>query len=209
VNVRLGRKLAAGCVLIAAYAGLSHYCNTGPGSGDLGAALALGPLVAVGLTLLWRDTRPLIATLSTFAGAVLLYDQWPLLQKNFPMVYLLQECGMYGILAFGFGRSLGAGDTALCTRLADKLHGPLTSREVRYTRRVTLAWALFFSGITVTVFILFISAPLRIWSLFVNFAAPLLVAAMFVSEYALRRRVLPQTDRRGILATVRVFLTSR
>jgi hypothetical protein len=32
---------------------------------------------------------------------------------------------------------------------------------------------------------------------------------MFAGEYAVRRRVLPHTDRRGILASVRVFFTSR
>ena len=36
---------------------------------------------------------------------------------------------MYGLLAVGFGRSLRAGDVALCTRLADRLHGPLTRRN--------------------------------------------------------------------------------
>jgi len=39
-----------------------------------------------------------------------------------------------------FRRSLGRGHIALCTRLADRLHGPLTPREVRYTRQVTAAW---------------------------------------------------------------------
>jgi uncharacterized membrane protein len=138
-----------------------------------------------------------------------LYDCWPQLQKNFSLVYLLQECGMYGILAWGFGRSLRAGDTALCTRLADKLHSPLTPSELRYTRQVTWAWALFFAAITLTIFVLFLSAPLRVWSIFVNFVTLPLVAAMFLGEYAVRHRVLPQTHRRGILATVRVFLTSR
>jgi uncharacterized membrane protein len=45
--------------------------------------------------------------------------------------------------------------------------------------------------------------------MFVNFIALPLVALMFVVEYAVRRRTLPETDRRGILATVRVFLSSR
>jgi uncharacterized membrane protein len=202
-------SLAAVCALFAAYAGLSHYCNTGRGGQVLGAALASGPPVAVALTLLWRSRRPMMALFAALAGAALLYDGWPLLKKNFSMVYLLQDCGMYGLLSFGFGRSLRAGDTPLCTRLADKLHGPLSAGELHYTRQVTLAWALFFAVITTAIFVLFVSAPRAIWSMFVNFATLPLVATMFAAEYAVRCRVLPDTDRRGILATVRVFLASR
>jgi hypothetical protein len=36
-----------------------------------------------------------------------------------------------------------------------------------------------------------------------------LIVAMFAAEYAVRGRVLPHTERRGILATMRVFFASR
>jgi uncharacterized membrane protein len=52
-------------------------------------------------------------------------------------------------------------------------------------------------------------APRAIWSLFVNFVALPLVGLMFIVEYAVRRRLLPDSERRGVLATVRVFLSSR
>lgn len=116
---------------------------------------------------------------------------------------------MYGLLAFGFGRSLRAGRTALCTQFADQLHGPLTPAEIRYTRQVTFAWTLLFTAIAATTLLLFVSAPRKVWSLFANFGTIPLVAAMFVVEYAVRRRLLPKTDRRGVLASVRIFLASR
>jgi uncharacterized membrane protein len=116
---------------------------------------------------------------------------------------------MYGLLAVGFGRSLRAGDVSLCTRLADRLHGPLNAAELRYTRQVTLAWTLFFALMTATVAVLYVSVTRATWSAFVNFAAIPLMAAMFGAEYAVRRRVLPHTARRGILATMRVFFASR
>jgi uncharacterized membrane protein len=203
-----GLQIAAVCVLIVAYTALSHYCNT-RGAHKLGAALALTPPLAVVLLLLRRASRPVLGVLTAVPAAVLLYDQWPLLEKNFSMVYLLQECGMYGLLAFGFARSLRPGHTALCTQFADKLHGPLTRREVLYTRQVTAAWALLFAAITAANVALYVSAPLCLWSAFVNFATLPLAAAMFGGEYAVRRRVLPQTNRSSILATVRVFLMSR
>jgi uncharacterized membrane protein len=203
-----GLQLAAALALLAGYSGLSHYCNI-HGLAGPGAVLALTPPISIGVSLLWRYAPPWIAGALTVASALLLYDRWTQLEKNFSMVYLLQECGMYGLLAIGFGRSMGPGDVALCTRLADRLHGPLNQREVRYTRQVTAVWACFFGALTLTILALYLFAPLVIWSLFVNFIALPLIALMFVAEYAIRRHALPETDRRGILASVRVFLLSR
>jgi len=104
---------------------------------------------------------------------------------------------------------LRAGDVALCTRLADRLHGPLNAAEIRYSRRVTLAWTLFFALMTATVAVLYVSVPRPVWSAFVNFAALPLIAALFAAEYVVRGRVLPHTERRGIWATMRVFWASR
>jgi uncharacterized membrane protein len=73
---------------------------------------------------------------------------------------------------------------------------------------VTAAWAIFFLGVTAITVGLFVYAPLRIWSLFANFCAIPLIGLMFVAEYAVRRRVLPQAPRRGILAAVRVYFAS-
>jgi uncharacterized membrane protein len=201
------RIVAAG-LLIVAYTCLSHYCNT-RGVHGLGAALALAPLVLLLLTVLRQTVPASLVLLAAALGALLLYDNWPILEKNFSVVYLLQECTMYGLLAAGFGRSMGAGGVALCTRLADKLHGPLNAEEILYTRRVTLAWTIFFTLMGVAVVILYVAAPLAVWSAFVNFLATPLIVAMFAAEYIVRRRVLPHTERRGLWATMRVFFASR
>jgi uncharacterized membrane protein len=201
-------SIAAAGALIVAYTALSHYCNT-HGARHLGAALSVGPVLALGVVVLWRSLPPLIALPASVAAAALLYDCWPLFEKNFSVVYLLQECTMYGLLAFGFWRSLGSGSIPLCTRLADQVHGPLNAEERRYTRNVTLAWAIFFTALTAVTALLYFAAPRAVWSAFVNFAALPLVAVMFAAEYAVRRRVLPPAFHGGILATVRVFLASR
>ena len=97
----------------------------------------------------------------------------------------------------------------LCTRFADRLHGPLTPAERRYTRQVTLAWTLLFVALMLTTLGLYLAAPLATWSLFVNFVTFPVIMAMFVVEFAVRRRVLPPADRGGILAAVRVYFTTR
>jgi uncharacterized membrane protein len=201
-------RIVAIGVLILAYACLSHYCNT-RGVHRLGAILALAPLVAFLVTVLRHTVPAYILLLAAALGALLLYDNWPILENNFSVVYLLQELGMYGLLATGFGRSLRTGEVALCTRLADNLHGPLNAAEILYSRRVTLAWTLFFALMGVTIVVLYVAAPRAVWSAFVNFVATPLIVAMFAAEYAVRGHVLPHTERRGIWATMRVFFVSR
>ena len=201
-------QLAAIIVFVVAYAGLSHYGNSIAKTHDLGVFLALGPVLAVALLLLWRWTHPLVVLLAGAAAAMLLRHYWPVLENNFSVVYLLQEGGFYSLMAASFGQSLRKGDVALCTQLADQLHGPLTPQETLYTRRVTAAWALFFVLITAATVGFFLFAPLSIWSLFANFCVLPLIGIMFVGEYAVRRRALPQAPRRGILAAVRVYFAS-
>jgi uncharacterized membrane protein len=201
-------QVAAVILFVVVYAALSHYANTVASTRDLGVGLALGPVLTVALLLVWRWTHLWIALLAAAATALLLRHYWPVFEKNFPVIYLLQEAGFYGILAASFGQSLFGDRVALCTQIADKVHGPLSAQEFVYTRRVTAAWTLFFAAITGATFGLFIFAPLRIWSTFANFCVMPLMGLMFLAEYVVRRRALPQAPRRGILAAVRVYFAS-
>jgi uncharacterized membrane protein len=202
-------QLAAVIAFLIAYSVLSHYSNSNPQAHDLGAALALGPMLAIGLVLLWRLYGVLLAILAAAAAAFLLHRYWPLLTQNFPIVYLIQQCGFYAIMAFTFGRSLLKGRVPLCTQLADKVHGPLSALELRYTRNVTTAWVIFFLLNMALTAVLFEFSPLRVWSLFVNFFSLPLILLMFVAEYAVRRRVLPQVPRSGLIATLRVYFADQ
>jgi uncharacterized membrane protein len=201
-------QLAAIITIVVAYAGLSHYGNTAARSRDLGVGLALGPLLAVGLLLMRRWGGPWAAVGAAAASALLLSLYWPVLEQDFSVVYLLQEGGFYSLMAASFGRSLFGQRVALCTQVADKVHGPLSAQEVLYTRRVTAAWAWFFVSITMATLGFFLFAPLRTWSLFANFCVLPLIGLMFVAEYAVRRCVLPKAPRPGILAAVRVYFAS-
>ncbi len=201
-------QLAAIIAFVIAYAGLSHYSNSIAKTHDVGVGLALGPVLLIGLVLLWRWTHLLVALLAAAAAALLLRHYWPLLERNFSVVYLLQEAGFYSLMAASFGWSLRGHEVALCTQLADKVHAPLSAQEVRYTRQVTAAWTVFFLAITLVTLALFTLAPLRIWSLFANFVVVPLMVLMFAAEYAVRRRVLPQAERSGLLAAVRVYFAS-
>jgi uncharacterized membrane protein len=198
-------QLAAVVLFFIAYSLLSHYSNLNPQAHDLRTALALAPMVTLGLVLLWRWSGALMALLTAAATAFLLRTFWPLLAQSFSVVYLIQQAGFYSIMAATFGRSLRKGRVPLCTELADRVHGPLSALELRYTRNVTLAWVIFFLLNLVVTFVLYKFAPLRIWSFFVNFCSLPLILLMFVAEYLVRRRVLPQVPRSGLMATLRVY----
>ena len=201
-------QIAAIAVFVVAYAILSHYANSAVPSRDLSVAVALGPVLVIGFVLIWRSAHVPVALVAAAATALLLHHYWPVLTRNFPVVYLVQEGGFYSLMSLSFGMSLRPGRVSLCTLLADKVHGPLSAAEVVYTRRVTAAWTLFFAAIAAITVSLYSFAPLRNWSLFANFCVAPLVGLMFVAEYAVRRRVLPQVDSRGILAAVRVYFAS-
>jgi uncharacterized membrane protein len=198
-------QLAAVGVFIVAYSGLSHYSNSHAQARDLATILALAPMLSVGLLVLWRWRGTLTALLAAAGVGALCLHFWPLFRQNFSLVYLIQQLGFYGLMAATFGFSLLPGRLPLCTQLADKVHGPLGPPELRYTRQVTAAWVWFFvANMTATV-LLYAFAPLRTWSLFVNFCSLPLIGLMFAVEYAIRRRVLKQVHTGGLIATLRVY----
>jgi uncharacterized membrane protein len=205
--MRWGRRLqiVAVAVLLIAYAGLSHYSNSNSQARDLATLLALAPMLTLGGLMVWRWNGLLLALLLGAAVLLLLHHYWSLLIEEFSIVYLIQQAGFYVLMAWTFGRTLFKGRVPLCTEFADKIHGPLTALELRYTRAVTWAWVLFFLGNLSVTFVLFAMAPLRTWSFFVNFVSLPLVLLMFVVEFAVRRRVLPQVQRHGLIATLRIY----
>jgi len=105
-----------------------------------------------------------------------------------------------------FGRSLARGREPLCTHWANRVQGPLSPPLERYTRQVTVAWTLFFALLTAAQVLLFLLAPLPVWSTFANFFCLPLVAAMFIGEYLVRSQLLPDIDHASILDGVRAFL---
>jgi len=208
--MRWARRLqfAAACVLIAAYAGFSHYCNS-TGLHGWGAALALTPLTLVLTLLIWRSTNPAVSLLLVAILGAALFALWPVLEQHYSLFFLIQESTVYGFLGWTFGRSLLPGRVALCTQLADKVHGPLSPREIWYTRRVTVAWAILFFVVTVISLLLFTFAPLRVWSAYINFCVMPMVIGMFLIEtLVVRRRVLPQVKGSGLIDTVRVYFAT-
>jgi uncharacterized membrane protein len=193
---------------LVSYALLQHYANT-RGMAPLGAALAVLPLLSAWLLMARRTSRPLVSlSLAALAAGLLLGHSWPRIERSYPLMFMLQEVGVYLTLAAAFGRSLARGQAPLCTRWATMLHGPLPAPVERYTRTVTLAWTLFFVAISLTSAALYFAAPLRVWSFFSNFLTLPLAMLMFAIEYEVRRHRLPWMQRAGIAATARAYFAT-
>ena len=198
-------QLAAVGVLLVAYSGLSQYSNSHAHARDLATILALAPMLTLGFVLIWRWRGALLASAAATGAGLLCFSFWPHLSRNFSLVYLIQQLGFHGLMAATFGLSLLHGRLPLCTQLADKVHGPLGPAELRYTRQVTAAWTIFFLANAGVTLLLYALAPLRIWSMFVNFASLPLIGLMFAAEYAVRRRILNQVKTGGLSATLRAY----
>lgn len=92
----------------------------------------------------------------------------------------------YTAMLIVFGTSLTGERESVITTLALRMRGPLSPEVRRYTRRVTFAWCLFFAAQLAASLILFLSAPVAVWSLFINYANFPLVFVMFMLEYVYR-----------------------
>jgi len=192
-------------VLVIAYPLLAHYTNRSAQHGNLGALLAITPLVLTALVLAWRATRRLLMLGMALLLCIALWALWPALEHHFGVVYWLQNAGVLLVLCILFGRTLLAGQKPLCTRFAEAVHPPLTPRHEIYARQVTVAWTLFFAVMVLISTLLFFLAPLATWSVFANFMTMPLVALMFIAEYRVRKRVLPDLPDTHILDAVRAF----
>lgn len=195
-------------VVALAYAVLAHISNSNPHAHALGVVLAVAPLAIALCVFLWRTGQRVLAVLAAVSGTILVVLRWPQFAAHFPLLYLFQQAGTYVLLGLVFGRSLRAGRQPLCSYWAGLVHGPLSPEMLRYTRQVTFAWTLFFALVATALVAVFVLASLPVWSAFANFCVLPLVAAMFVGEYLVRGRAVPDAPQGSPLDGVRAFLTA-
>jgi uncharacterized membrane protein len=191
--------------LVIGYPLLAHYTNEYAHSANLGALVAIAPVVLIALALAWRSPRRFIMLGVLALFCIALWAAWPALAQHFGLVYWLQHVGFQLLLFMTFARTLIAGRQPLCTRFAEAVHAPLTPQHEIYARQVTVAWTLFFFAMALASTLLFFLAPLATWSVFANFLTLPLVALMFIAEYWVRRWVLPNLRHTRILDALRAY----
>ncbi len=196
-------------VLVIGYPLLAHYTNQSAPHSSLGALVAIAPVVLIASVLAWRSPRRYIMLGVLVLMYILLWIGWSALEHHFGLVFWLQHVGIQLILFITFGRTLIGGKKPLCTRFAEAVHAPLSPQHEIYARQVTVAWTLFFALMALASTLLFFLLPLPAWSIFANFLTPLFIVLMFIVEYGIRRRVLPDSGHMHILDAVRAFRNAR
>ena len=180
--------------------------------------LAVG---AVGLLAVMVLLAPLRARRAWAWIAVLLVAgalAMPGAQRWASIALLLPPTIVNAALAWLFGHTLFGGRMPLVERMVRLLHEPEPVDDaavLAYARRVTGIWALLLGFNALASFLLALLAvpgglldasgirpawpvPIRWWSAFSNLGCYVLVACLFVVEYAVRRRLFPWQPYRNL-----------
>jgi uncharacterized membrane protein len=197
--------------LIAHAAVVSHNAAITTASLAVLAGLVMLPRLARGSVLMWCAVPVVIVAL------VLL---WRMHAAWLPLYATPVFITLFA--AWVFGHTLAPGETPLIVRLVRLLHAPEEpGPEIeRYARKVTLAWALLLTGLSLfSLTLALVAEPngillmsgvrppftvsVETWSLFANFLNYGIAGGFFLIEYTYRRRRFPQQPYRNLFDFVR------
>ncbi len=210
-RARLARQ-ALMLLALAAWAVVAHLASAGVGPASLRVLAATAPLLAAAALLLWRAPLPRLPAWGVFGALLaLLAAGWNWLGSHLAWLFYLQHLGIHLSLAAWFGSSLLPGHEPVVSAMARLLapSGVLTPRNQRYTRGVTLAWALFLLGSALVSTLLFAWAPVAVWSVYANLLTGPLLAAFFGLEMLVRRCALPPEERPSLADVLRAYRVRR
>jgi uncharacterized membrane protein len=89
------------------------------------------------------------------------------------------------------------------------VHQRLTPAMESYTRKVTVAWTVYFAGMALLSMLLYLSVPFRIWAAFANLLTPVALLLMFGGEFVLRYRLHPEFERATMADAIRAYAQRR
>lgn len=183
----------------------SHWLMTRAPDSKWAALVVVGPMLALAAWLAWQRRQRLLATLAALATAALALQAWQGGGLAPGSIYVAQHVAIHVLLAFVFGLSLQGGRESLVTALAHRVHGSLTPAMAAYSRKVTVAWTVYFLAMAALSLLLYALAPFALWAAFANLATPLAMLAMFVGEYLLRYRLHPEFERATLSQALRAY----
>lgn len=150
---------------------------------------------------------------------------WWLRDSELPVVLLLAPPMLFAALvSWWFGRSLRAGRVPLISRIVAALEdcepSALKPELQRYTRRLTLAWALLLGALALADGLLaliavpdgllvrlgqppLLSVSQQAWSWFANLLDYGILGGFFIGEYLVRQRLFPDPPYRNFLDFLR------
>jgi len=117
----------------------------------------------------------------------------------------ISHAAAYLFMLWYFGHTLARGGEPAITRLARRVHGALPPAMELFTRRLTIAWCVFFIAQLIASALLLAFASLGAWSLFINLLNLPLLAVMFVGQMVYRAIRHPDFPRASVLQAVQAF----
>jgi len=202
-----GVATVVGGVAVAAYLLLGFLVAAADRPPAWSVVLALAPMAVLMLIQAWhmRWRWPaVLACLALFAWGLHAMEA---VRSHVAWVYFVQHVGAMCALGLMFGMTLrGTHAEALCSRIAAFVAPePLDAAYARYTWQVTWAWTLFFVSMLTASVLLFFWGPLTWWSFLANLLTPVLTGAMFVVEYLVRVRLMPNRPHMSVAGTIEAY----
>jgi uncharacterized membrane protein len=198
------RFLAAGVAGIGYVLG-SHWLMTRAPASQWSALAVVGPMLALAGALAWQRRQRGLAVLTALALAGLAGQAWQGGGVAPGSIYVAQHVAIHVLLAFLFGLTLQPGRESLITALARRVHGGLTVAMEAYSRKVTIAWTIYFVAMAALSLALYALAPFATWATFANLATPLAMLTLFIGEYVLRYRLHPEFERATLSQALRAY----
>jgi uncharacterized membrane protein len=199
-------RLVGSLMLIFAYSILANYTLQSKQHASIGALIALAPIILTYIILAYNAKRRLLVLASLLIIGPLLWLVWTHIKQHYDWIYWLVHESLQVVLFITFARTLKQGQQPLCTQFAKIIHGSLSPDLISYTRKVTIAWAVFFAIVSIISTWIFCFYPVKTWSIFSNFVYLPLVACMFIAEFLVRMVVLPEKDRTNIMDAIHAFM---
>ncbi|MCE9658565.1 MAG: hypothetical protein K8R60_08395 [Burkholderiales bacterium] len=179
----------------AAYVAGCHWLMTSAPDSRWNAVVVIGPMLGLVAFVAARRGPRLVAGIAGLGLVALLFQAWRGGGLAPATLYLAQHVAIHAALAVMFALTLRPGQEPLVTALARRVHDGLSPGMASYSRKVTVAWIVYFVLMAATSVALFAFAPFDAWAVFANLATPLAMVLMFVGEYLLRYRLHPEFER--------------
>jgi len=198
------RVIAVGVAAVAYVLG-SHWLMTRAPASPWNAVIVVGPMLVGAAILAWQRGQRWLGAIAALATAALIVQAWRGGGLAAGSLYVGQHVAIHVLLAFVFGLTLQAGREPLVSALARRVHGGLTRPMEIYSRKVTVAWTIYFAAMAVLSLALYAFAPFDAWATFANLVTPLAMLLMFVGEYLLRYRLHPEFERATLGQAMRAY----
>lgn len=203
--MRITAQLVMGALAGLLYVLASHWLMTAAPQSSWNAVALLTPMLMLIVLMAWRARQRVVALVGLAVLAALALNAW--LGQGVPQrwLFLGQHVVIHLALAALFGISLRRGSEALISSVARHVHGHLTPAMAHYSRKVTIAWVLYFIAMAALSVGLFLFAPFDAWAAFANWLTPFAVALMFSGEHLLRYRLHPEFERVRIAQVIAAY----